>query len=91
MKKHTNLMETLKCQCQSGAGCTSNIQMFEYDQFLLMILARYQRVGVQWMWELYQNGSGGVLGDEMGLGKTIQVIAFLAALKTSRLRSRQTK
>jgi DNA excision repair protein ERCC-6 len=38
------------------------------------------------MWELYQNGTGGILGDEMGLGKTIQVIAFLAALKESQLK-----
>ncbi|XP_059482382.1 DNA excision repair protein ERCC-6-like [Neocloeon triangulifer] len=53
-------------------------------------LYKYQQVGVQWMWELYQNGSGGVLGDEMGLGKTIQVIAFLAALKVSRLKSKNT-
>ena len=32
----------------------------------------YQRTGVQWMWELHRQQSGGVLGDEMGLGKTVQ-------------------
>ncbi|KAF4528012.1 hypothetical protein B566_EDAN002195, partial [Ephemera danica] len=53
-------------------------------------LYKYQQVGVQWMWELYQNGTGGILGDEMGLGKTIQVIAFLASLKESRFRDKYT-
>ena len=33
----------------------------------------YQKVGVQWMFELHQQHCGGILGDEMGLGKTIQV------------------
>ena len=40
----------------------------------------YQKTGVQWLWELYSQQVGGVVGDEMGLGKTIQVIAFLAGL-----------
>ena len=40
----------------------------------------YQKVGVQWMFELHQQHCGGILGDEMGLGKTIQVAAFLASL-----------
>lgn len=43
----------------------------------------HQKIGVKWLWELHQLGSGGILGDEMGLGKTIQVIAFLAALRSS--------
>lgn len=42
------------------------------------------------MWELFQNGTGGILGDEMGLGKTIQIIAFLAALKHSKLKDKHT-
>ncbi|KAL1876784.1 DNA repair protein rhp26 [Paecilomyces lecythidis] len=43
----------------------------------------YQKTGVQWLWELYQQQVGGIIGDEMGLGKTIQVIAFLAGLHHS--------
>ncbi len=43
----------------------------------------YQRVCVQWLWELHQQRSGGILGDEMGLGKTIQLIAFAAAMSLS--------
>uniref|UniRef100_A0A7N0U8W1 Uncharacterized protein n=1 Tax=Kalanchoe fedtschenkoi TaxID=63787 RepID=A0A7N0U8W1_KALFE len=43
----------------------------------------YQKVGVQWMWELHCQRAGGIIGDEMGLGKTIQVLSFLAALHFS--------
>ena len=46
-------------------------------------LYNYQKVGVQWMFELHQQKCGGILGDEMGLGKTIQVISFLASLSYS--------
>eukprot|EP00268_Persea_americana_P030994 TRINITY_DN30080_c0_g1_i4.p1 TRINITY_DN30080_c0_g1~~TRINITY_DN30080_c0_g1_i4.p1 ORF type:complete len:1228 (+),score=289.36 TRINITY_DN30080_c0_g1_i4:235-3918(+) len=45
----------------------------------------YQKVGVQWLWELHCQRAGGIIGDEMGLGKTIQVIAFLGALHFSKM------
>lgn len=44
----------------------------------------YQKTGVQWLWELYSQKVGGIVGDEMGLGKTIQVISFLAGLHYSK-------
>lgn len=44
----------------------------------------YQKTGVQWLWELYSQQVGGIIGDEMGLGKTIQVISFLAGLHYSK-------
>ncbi|KAF2016133.1 DNA repair and recombination protein RAD26 [Aaosphaeria arxii CBS 175.79] len=44
----------------------------------------YQKTGVQWLWELYAQGVGGIVGDEMGLGKTIQAISFIAGLHYSR-------
>ena len=31
-------------------------------------LHEYQQQGVQWIWGLYCNSQGGILGDEMGLG-----------------------
>jgi len=40
------------------------------------------------MWELHCQQAGGILGDEMGLGKTIEIIAFLAGLSYSKLRTR---
>lgn len=43
----------------------------------------YQKTGVKWLWELYSQQVGGIVGDEMGLGKTIQVISFLAGLHYS--------
>lgn len=44
----------------------------------------YQKTGVQWLAELYEQQVGGIVGDEMGLGKTIQVISFIAALHYSK-------
>lgn len=46
-------------------------------------LFEYQRVGVQWLWELHQQKAGGIIGDEMGTGKTIQTISFLTGLMYS--------
>ncbi|CAI9089376.1 OLC1v1023941C1 [Oldenlandia corymbosa var. corymbosa] len=56
-------------------------------------LLHHQRAGVKFLFELYKNNHGGILGDDMGLGKTIQTIAFLAAVfgkdgESSDLRSR---
>lgn len=45
----------------------------------------YQKVGVQWLWELHAQNVGGIMGDEMGLGKTIQIISFIAGLHHSGL------
>lgn len=45
----------------------------------------YQKVGVQWLWELHCQRAGGIIGDEMGLGKTVQITAFLGALHFSNM------
>lgn len=47
------------------------------------LLFNYQKTCVQWLYELYQQNCGGIIGDEMGLGKTIQIISFLASLHHS--------
>ncbi|KLO16592.1 hypothetical protein SCHPADRAFT_919848 [Schizopora paradoxa] len=43
-------------------------------------LREYQRDGIRFFWERFEDKRGGVLGDDMGLGKTIQVISFLSAI-----------
>jgi len=43
-------------------------------------LLTHQRDGVRFLYNLYRNNHGGVLGDDMGLGKTIQTIAFLSSV-----------
>ncbi|KAL1461323.1 hypothetical protein WDU94_013230 [Cyamophila willieti] len=53
-------------------------------------LFKYQKVGVQWLYELNETPCGGILGDEMGMGKTIQVIAFLSAVYCSKIRNKHT-
>ncbi|KAM0818572.1 putative SNF2 family N-terminal domain-containing protein [Seiridium cardinale] len=44
----------------------------------------YQKTGVQWLAELWDQRVGGIVGDEMGLGKTVQVISFISALHYSK-------
>ena len=44
----------------------------------------YQRTGLKWMYELFQQQSGGIVGDEMGLGKTVQICAYLQSMIISR-------
>ncbi|KAK2588871.1 hypothetical protein KPH14_001736 [Odynerus spinipes] len=61
--------------------------LYKVPQSIWKRLYRYQKVSVQWLWELHSRSLGGLLGDEMGLGKTIQVIAFLAGLDCSELLS----
>lgn len=34
-------------------------------------LFEHQKTGVTWLYKLYLQGKGGVLGDDMGLGKTV--------------------
>lgn len=58
---------------------------------LAVNILRYQQTGVKWLWELHCQQAGGIVGDEMGLGKTIQMIAFLAGLNISNLRSHVTR
>jgi len=61
-----------------------------YQTFAIFffLVFRYQQTGVRWLWELHCQQAGGILGDEMGLGKTIQIIAFLAGLSYSKIRTR---
>ena len=41
----------------------------------------YQKLGVQWLSHLFENGLGGILADDMGLGKTLQTLSFIATNK----------
>ncbi|ELR24689.1 SNF2 family Nterminal domain containing protein [Acanthamoeba castellanii str. Neff] len=43
-------------------------------------LKMYQRKGLSWLVNLYEQGINGILADEMGLGKTVQSISFLTYL-----------
>ncbi|KAF3939812.1 hypothetical protein ABW19_dt0202639 [Dactylella cylindrospora] len=47
-------------------------------------LREYQHHGLDWLANLYENGTNGILADEMGLGKTIQTIALISHLATAR-------
>ena len=47
-------------------------------------LLPYQKIGLQWLIDLYELQLGGILADDMGLGKTIQAIALLDHLHNSK-------
>ena len=44
-------------------------------------LRPYQKLGVEWLLFLFENGLGGLLCDDMGLGKTHEVMALMLALR----------
>ena len=48
---------------------------------LASTLRDYQKLGVEWLRFLYENGPGGLLCDDMGLGKTHQAIALMLSLR----------
>lgn len=41
------------------------------------MLKPFQKIGVSWLYDLYNLGLGGVLADDMGLGKTAQTLSVL--------------
>ena len=44
------------------------------------ILHQYQKDGCKWLYSLYNDNVGGILGDEMGLGKTAQICTHFGSL-----------
>jgi len=54
---------------------------FEPPEGLRSELRDYQRLGVDWLRFLWQNGLGGLLADDMGLGKTHQAMALMVCLR----------
>jgi len=62
-----------------------HLQPAPVDAALDHQLRTYQRIGVAWLWHLYQHELGGILADEMGLGKTIQALALLSVIHQSNI------
>ena len=44
-------------------------------------LRPYQKLGVEWLFFLFENGLGGLLCDDMGIGKTHQAMALMLLLR----------
>ncbi|XP_067876778.1 DNA excision repair protein ERCC-6 [Heterodontus francisci] len=91
--KRKRLLEKEKRRA-NGEDAASDESDAEFDEgfkvpgFFWRKLYKFQQTGVRWLWELHCQQAGGILGDEMGLGKTIQIIAFLAGLSYSKIRTR---
>ncbi len=49
--------------------------------FLATPLRTYQKIGVDWIRFLHENGFAGLLCDDMGLGKTHETMAFMVWLR----------
>lgn len=58
----------------------AHLKMPDLPSSLYETLRGYQRIGVAWLYHLYNNELGGILADEMGLGKTIQALSFIYAI-----------
>ena len=41
----------------------------------------YQRIGFNWLKNMYDIGFGGILADDMGLGKTLQTISLISEIQ----------
>ncbi|XP_059677039.1 DNA excision repair protein ERCC-6 [Gavia stellata] len=87
-KEHLKDKEHQTAEDLSEESDTEFEEGFKVPGFLFKKLFKYQQTGVRWLWELHCQQAGGILGDEMGLGKTIQIIAFLAGLSYSKIRTR---
>eukprot|EP00981_Chlorochromonas_danica_P000056 scaffold26_cov159-Ochromonas_danica.AAC.19 len=48
-------------------------------QNLIERLYPHQKVGVDWMYQLFRSNSGGVLGDDMGMGKVTAALSSLSS------------
>lgn len=51
------------------------------DPSLASALRDYQKIGLKWLWWLWENRLGGLLCDDMGLGKTHQMMALMACIR----------
>ncbi|WP_419661945.1 helicase, Snf2 family [Desulfosarcina variabilis str. Montpellier] len=51
------------------------------DPSLASTLRDYQKIGLKWLWWLWENRLGGLLCDDMGLGKTHQMMALMACIQ----------
>lgn len=77
--KISGALEELK----NGLRSFKSMQTIEPSEKFIGKLRPYQQQGVNWIHFLYENGFGGILADDMGLGKTVQLIAFLATIKSN--------
>lgn len=76
----------LVSQNLGGAAAKSSAEpsLIEQPRHLVGTLKPYQVKGLNWLYNLYEQGINGILADEMGLGKTVQTIAMLAHLAETR-------
>eukprot|EP01134_Creolimax_fragrantissima_P001346 CFRG1346T1 len=69
--KIDSITEKLGCQTERG---------LQVRPELYKILLPHQKTGLDFLYSLFKNGTGGLLADDMGLGKTLQTVALIDSL-----------
>ena len=69
-------VEPLKYRIQEAVYDTSPLELPGFFGELYP----YQKMGVEWLYFLWQNRMSGLLADEMGLGKTVQALAVVSKI-----------
>lgn len=83
-KFHFNLLEEIsgiKHYAIENLSPDLNPEKIKLPLSLKAQLRPYQSIGFDWMYQLQQNGFGGILADDMGLGKTLQTISLILKLR----------
>ncbi len=79
-KSNYTILKDLIPKIKTGLE-TNKTYPYEPSPKLKATLRPYQKEGVQWLINHYNNGLGACLADDMGLGKTLQTIAALVYAK----------
>lgn len=80
----------IKDHCEPYTDLTHIDQNFSIPTAIWKSLFPHQHVGVEWLWEKWNDKHGGIEGDEMGLGKTAIACTFIHALVLSNVLKKPT-
>lgn len=76
--------------CEPYTELTNIDQKLTIPTAIWNSLFPHQHVGVEWLWEKWNDKHGGIEGDEMGLGKTAIACTFIHSLVLSKVLKKPT-
>ena len=80
----------IQSHCEPYTELTTIDQNLTMPTAIWKSLFPHQHVGVEWLWEKWNDKHGGIEGDEMGLGKTAIACTFLHSLVLSNILKKPT-